>query len=1032
MQEPADVDSIEWNDDRWEIVADHLIQGHYQSRMSLANGYLGINVAALGPFFEADNPSMGDNFNGWPLFNPRQTFATVAGFYDVDDRDGGTNYPWLGQYGGDSFLSGIPHWAGLVVKANGAVLNASTSADEISRFTTRLDMRGGILQWAFDWMPGNNSGTIIGVEYEMFVHKLYVNQAAVQLRLKPQRDVNVTVYDIIDGTSAVRAEFVEKSYEEGSPTIWSAVRPKNVTNVRAYVVSTLKCDQYEDLEARSEVNNEIFNSTHISSVGQSIDMELVGGKRVEITKHVGVASSDAFENPKKTAMTASIAGANEGFFSLRHSHVKEWESIMTLDAVDRYNYPNGTLPSDPRIRTLQVTSVTNPFMILQNTVGPNAIAASEYNTRLNVHSIPVCGLGADCYGGLIFWDAETWMGLGLQLSHPQHIESIVNYRVAMYPQAKANVKTAFASSKNQTGRFTGGAVYPWTSGRYGNCTASGPCFDYEYHVNGDIAIAFRNQFIATGDAKQFKEIFLPIANDIAYFYGELVDYNETSGYFELMNATDPDEYANNVDNVGFTTALIQRHLNETNEFNTLFGLPQNETWNKISAQMRLPVHEEAGIVMEYATMNGSLVVKQADVVLIDDVLNYENPYSLVDLDYYANKQSPDGPGMTYATFSIVANEISPSGCSSYTYDHYSSQPYARAPWFQYSEQMIDNVFLNGGTHPAFPFLTGMGGANRIGIFGYLGLRMFVDRLDLDPSIPPQIPHINYRTFYWQGYGINATSNATHTTLNRLPDKTLDTANPAYVDSIPVTLGTRPGVYSLDVGSQLVLPNRMLGQTLTAAGNILQCKPIIPHPHQSDLPGQFPLAAIDGASSTKWQPQNSTRVNYLTVDTQPSSYGPIHRILFDWGAQPPTYFEILVSNTSVPPFEEGYREEDGGDVRTVTSGRINASEPWDPERATVIEPVKGNQTNVTLEAGERVWSGRFVHLGIRGNLGNESAFAGGTVAEWSVILEEGESRDECQGDGISDDEEGDEAGYGGELSMWVQGTWAKRLWRRWLA
>lgn len=530
----------------------------------------------------------------------------------------------------------------------------------------------------------------------------------------------------------------------------------------------------------------------------------------------------------------------------------------------------------------------------------------------------------------------------------------------------------------------------------------------------------------SGDSVHFQEKFLPISNDIAYFFGELVDYNATSGYYEIRNATDPDEYANNVDNAGFTTALIQRHFNETNELNTMFGLPQNDTWNLISTKMRLPVYEEAGIIMEYDSMNGSIIVKQADVVLIDDVLNYKNPYSLVDLDYYANKQAPDGPGMTYSTFSIVANEISPSGCSSYTYDHYSAQPYARAPWFQYSEQMIDNFYLNGGTHPAFPFLTGMGGSNRVGIFGYLGLRMFVDRLDIDPSIPPQIPQIDYRTFYWQGYGINATSNTTHTTLLRMPNRILDSANPAYADSIPVTLGTRSDTYLLNTNELLVIPNRMIGQTLTVGGNILQCKPVVLNTYQSNLPGQFPLAAIDGASSTKWQPENSTRVNYLTVDTNPSTYAPIHRILFDWGAQPPTYFEVLVSNTSIPPFEHDFVVEDGGDVRNVTAGLVKVSEPWDPDHATVIEPVKGNQTNITLHSEERVWSGRYVHLGIRGNLGNESAVAGGTVAEWSVILEDQDLDDRIYTD-IGYVMSGQE-----NLAMWVQDAWLGKIWRRWFA
>lgn len=913
------------------------------------------------------------------------------------------------------------------------MLNASTSPGQIGSFVTTLDMKQGTLSWQFDWCPGyehcgnkfyeqagagtNLQPTMLQIEYEMFVHKLYVNQAAVRLSLKSRSDINVTVIDVIDGRSSVRTEHVAKSYGEESSTIWSAVSPKNVDNVTAYVVSTLESDQNKKVRKRSNIVDKFFGSTHESSVSQYVDIELINNEWSEVSKYVGVASSDAFDDPKATALSASAAGAAAGYNNLRRSHSKEWESIMTDDSVDTFSYVNST---GQELIELARSSVANPFMLLQNTVGPNAIAAANHNTRLNVNSIPVCGIGSDCYGGLIFWDAEVWMALGLQVSHPQHIESVVNYRVAMYPQAKENVKTAFASSKNQTGRFTGGAVYPWTSGRHGNCTASGPCFDYQYHVNGAIAIAFRNHFIATGDSKMFKEQFLPISNDIAYFYGELVDFNETSGYYEINNATDPDEYANNVNNVAYTTALIQRHLNETNEFNSMFGLPQNETWNIISAKMRLPVHEEAGIVMEYASMNGSAVVKQADVVLIDDLLNYKNPYSLVDLDYYANKQSADGPGMTYAAFSIVANDISPSGCSSYTYNHYSSQPYTRYPFLQYSEQMVDSVLVNGGTHAAFPFLTGMGGANRVGIFGYLGLRLFVDRLEIDPSIPPQVPSIDYRTFYWQGYAINATSNSTHTTLIRLPSNILPTANPSYAHSIPVTLRSRSKKYTL-TDTPLVVPNRLLGQTLTVANNILQCKPILPNDYQTEVPGQFPLAAIDGASSTKWQPFHSRRTNYLSVDTQLSSFAPISRILFDWGNTPPAYYEVLVSNSSVgPPFDDGVgfeQEGDKGDLRGVARGRVEISEPWDPEVAMVIRRVTGNQTNVTVEGG--VWSGRYVHLGIRGNLGNESAVEGGTVAEWSVVLEEGWG--EKGG-------EGEEGGKKEGLRMWTQGGWLKGIWR----
>ncbi|KAH7380120.1 glycosyl hydrolase family 65 central catalytic domain-containing protein [Pyrenochaeta sp. MPI-SDFR-AT-0127] len=978
---------VHWDDDNWVLSTHTLDQGHYQSRLSLANGYFGISVAAAGPFFEVDEPVDGDVISGWPLFSRRQTFSTIAGFYNSQPRTNGSNYPWLYQYGWESFTAGIPHWSGLLVEASGELLNSSVDPAHISNFVTSLDVKAGIASWRYDWRPGGSGDVTIDVDYQLFLHKLNINKAAVRLRLTASRDLEVTVYDILDGDCAVRSDFVEKKYEEDSPTIFTAVSPGNITNVTAYVFSTLSADDWVDLDTRSEVKEGLFSSGNGSTIAQSVHVELTAFRPTELNKFVGIASTDAFSNPQGVARNASLSGAKEGYYSLLHSHIEEWENILTPDSIDDYHLPNGSLPNNPAVQELHILAHTNPFYLLSNMVGPNAVIAAGNNSRLNIHSIPVCGMGSDCYGGLIFWDADVWMAPGVQVSHPRHAQNVINYRVEHFEQAQRNVETAFQSSKNQTGRFSpGGAVYPWTSGRWGNCTGTGACFDYEYHLNGDISLAFNNHLIITGDGEYFKDMLLPISNAIAHFFGQVLDYNETSSAWELWNATDPDEYANQVNNVGFTTALIQRHFLETNEFNAWFGLAQNASWTEKSSKMRLPINENAGIIVEYTGMNGSVEVKQADVVLVDDLLHYPNPYSLANLDYYAAKQSLDGPAMTYSSFAVVANEVSPSGCSSFTYDLYSSSPYARAPWYQYSEQLLDSVEENGGTHPAFPFLTGMGGTNRVAIFGYLGLGLYYDKLDVDPSLPPQIEYLDYRTFYWQGHGINATSNSTHTTLARLPREkyTLPSANATYFDKpIPVTVGTRSNrnISTFSLGNEpLIIPNRLMGQTLTVAGNILQCGTILPPP-QGNKPGQFPIAAIDGAASTKWQPELSNTTSYLTVDLGTANYYPISKLMMDWGNQPPSHFEVSFSNSSLPPFSAASEKEE---VRKVTAGKIDISAPWDPITAYEIKTYVGNQTNVTLE--ESVWSGRYAHLGIRGNQVSQDATEGGTVAEWNLIRE----------------------------------------------
>ncbi|KAF2033676.1 hypothetical protein EK21DRAFT_58336 [Setomelanomma holmii] len=1005
--EQEEFKDVTWDNDNWVLSTRTLDQGHYQSRLSLANGYFGISVAATGPFFEVDEQRGGNGISGWPLFTRRQTFSTIAGFYNNVERTNGSNYPWLYQYGWDSVIAGIPHWSGLHVEANGEMLNASVDPEHLSDFVTSLDVKAGIASWKYKWKPGGAGDGTIDVDYQMFVHKLRVNQGTVRLRLTASRDMNVTVYDVLDGDCAVRSDFVDKKFETDTPTIWTAVRPGNVSNVTAYVYSTLAADEWADLQTRSKVEEGHFGGND-STIVQSIGVRLTASRPHEIKKFVGVATTDAFPDPQAIAKAASISGLTTGYYELLKSHIEEWATILTPDAVDSYRLPNGSLPGDPSVQELHILAHTNPFYLLSHMVGPNAIAAAGNNTRLGVNSIPVCGFGADCYGGQIFWDADVWMAPGIQVSHPQHAQNVVKYRVDRFEQAQRNVETAFTSSKNQSERFTpGGAVFPWTSGRWGNCTGTGACFDYEYHLNGDISLAFNNHLIITGYGDYFNDTLLPISNAVAHFFDQVLEFNKTSGGYELWNATDPDEYANQVNNAGYTTALIQRHLTETNDFNAWFGRPQNASWDEKAGKMRLPVNDQAGIIVEYTGMNGSVEVKQADVVLVDDLLHYPNSYSLANLDYYAAKQSLDGPAMTYSSFAVVANEVSPSGCSSYTYDLYSSSPYARAPWYQYSEQLLDDPEENGGTRPAFPFLTGMGGTNRVAIFGYLGLGLYYESLDIDPSLPPQIEYLNYRTFYYMGHGINATSNTTHTTLARLPrnKNTLPTANSTYFTKpIPVTIGTRSernsGTLELHYDKPLVIPNRPVGQTLTVAGNILQCGALVPPP-QRNRPGQFPIAAIDGAASTRWQPEFSNTTAYLTVDLGTSTYHPIAAIMLDWSSQPPSHFSVSFSNSSLPPFTSSSE-----DLRTIAEGYVSISSPWDPVSAYEIKTYVGNQTNVTLE--EVVWSGRYAHLGIWGNQYAKGKEEGATVAEWNLIREgwgvEGEVGWDKRGKGNGEGEE----------------------------
>ncbi|OKL62054.1 Acid trehalase [Talaromyces atroroseus] len=993
---------VTWDQQNWRLQSNVLDQGHYASRGSIANGYIGLNVAGAGPFFELDTPVNGDVISGWPLFSRRQTFAGLSGFYDVQATTNGSNYPWLGEYGYDSVISGVPHWGGLVLDlGNGEYLDATVDNLTISDYMTTFDYKAGVLSWDYTWTPKSKNSSF-GVNYKIFANKLDINQAVVQLSITPSANGTATVTNVIDGYAAVRTDFVTSGND--SDAIFTAVKPIGVNNVTAWIYAVLGGDEAFDFSSAALVSNKPYINQNESSIAQAVNVKFTAGTTVTITKFVGAASTDAFPDPQKTAKDAALNARIRGFDDLLHSHISEWAQIMPDDSVDDFTCADGTLPDEIFIIETAVMAVVNPYYLLQNTVGENALRRVN-DAPVNIWSIPVGGLTSDSYAGQIFWDADLWMQPGLVAAFPESAKRISNYRVAKYPQALSNIETSFAGSQNRTTFSSDAAIYSWTAGRYGNCTATGPCWDYEYHLNGDIGISLVNQWVASGDTEDFRNTLFPIYNSVATLYADLLKKN--GSHWTLTNMTDPDEYANNVNAGGYTMTLIAQTLLNANAFRNQFGLDQNSTWTEMADNVL--VIRENDVTLEYTTMNNSVAVKQADVVLstfpLDYTRNYTSNEALNDLDYYALKQSPDGPGMTYAIFSIVAGEISTSGCSAYTYAQYSYDPYIRAPFFQFSEQLDDDYSTNGGTHPAFPFLTGHGGANQVVLYGYLGLRLLPDNiLHIDPSLPPQIPNLKYRTFYWRGWPIQAGSNYTHTTIRRATTVApLSTADQTYTNtSITLQVGqsNNGSTYSLRAdGSQLVITNRQIGSVKTIAGNIAQCQPVqSPDRYQ---PGQYPLSVVDGAASTKWQPKFAANVSSVTVALDPSSpltyksgdsrnATAISGFYFNWAQAPPTNITVVLHNTPIANLNASSLSNTTTETMTTTALDIAISKPYSAasNNDDIIALSSGNTTNYTFPSPVPV--PRFATLFIQGNQGlNKTDLkygngTGATVAEWAIL------------------------------------------------
>ncbi|KAG9239654.1 glycoside hydrolase family 65 protein [Amylocarpus encephaloides] len=961
----------DWDDRNWALSTHQYIPGHYQTRLSLANGYFGASLAAAGPFFEIDinstDPTGTQPLTVWPLFTPRLSFTTVSGFYNAQPNATGTNYPWLNQYGWESFIAGIPHSTAILFRFGDFLLDARTPNTSVSNFRSGISFKHGLGQWNYTWTPAN-CGASFNVSYTALFSRERPNVAAVKATIIPSSDISGTVTDLLDGRSAVRS-YLNKKGQSDNHTIYTSVHPDGLANITAWVVSGLDTSNsyINPSSARTATGPGI--PTNDTTMGLDYDISLKAGETATFNKYVGVASNDKFSDAEMAARTAQAESQNLGWAFLLAEHTAGWEALLTPDSVDDYSDPvTGELPTDLNVKILHLSGIANAYYLLQQ-LQPDG-------SGLNDNSVSVGGLVSDSYAGMVFWDADYWVAPGINVNRPNYAKQIPNFRVKQHPQALAN-----AAFNNYTG---GAALYPWTAGRYGNCTGTGPCVDYEYHINPDISNNMLQLRNITNNATWFDSGPKDVLLSIAEMFSQVVFYNETTSTWWIRNMTDPDEYANNVDNGAFTIASAAKTFNEANSLLASLGMPINETWAEMAEKIAFP-RAPSGITLEFQTMDDSVEVKQADVVLLAYPLdyggsNYTAEHKLLDLDFYANKQSSDGPAMTYSIFTIGANALSQSGCSPYTYALGGSLPYLRAPFFQFSEQNDDNLLTNGGQNPAFPFLTGHGGAHQVVPFGLLGLRSDQPVFFINPSLFPQVTHVRVRTLHYAGASIQASLNRTHTTITRVTTPSSAGLADRYANTtMPIVLGapnSDPATYthySLAINQTIYVPNRLYWENLTVPGNLLQCSSVTST--DAYARGQFPVAAIDGATSTGWQPvTNDTAAITVNMTSIPTT--PIAGISFDWGARPPRNATVYVGNNT--NFASLVSTEIPFNIDITPSLPFNATAA--AMSAEEVVPVVGNTTSFSLPGN--VWTGDYARLVIEGCW--EEDGAGATVREFVML------------------------------------------------
>lgn len=841
------------------------------------------------------------------------------------------------------------------------------------------------------WSPPKCAeGRKLLVSYESFASLAERRLAAVKLVISSDQGLDdVHVLDTLDNQSALRTTTVKTGVNHTSSQVFSAVSPDDVDDVVAYLLSSVRCDEFLYLEDEAEYSSDLFSALNNlanwwSADPSNIESEAVssnqkyrfnsGLKSATIYKYAGIASSEHYgSNPETVVSNVVSSAVDRGYHALREEHSAEVGRLMSTDFVADFRDPvTGSLPADDDVvQSLQITAISSAYYLYTSLIPWDPMQDENPSTCIACNSLAVGGLVSQTYGGKIFWDADLFVAPAIQGVHPKLARQFSVYRINRAEQSRKNTE--------RHGLKTGSMLYAWTSGRHGQCyNISAPCIMYQYHLNADIALSMAMGRNTSGDKDWYAHHgAVDVIDGVALGLSDTLTKREDTGRWGIDVMADADEYYMWIKDGSFTGTAVSTLLQLASEARYDRGIPLEPDWLDQLEHMSIPTSDD-DVVLEFEGMTNDVFPKQADIILSHYPYDYKRNFSLAKyraaMDFYAVRTDPNGPAMTWSMYAITANSLSTSGCAFWTYLVKSFQPYIRGPWYQYSEQQDDepgvlDPLTGNAINTAFPFLTGHGGLLQIFTAGFLGLRVTHRNLLINPSLPPQLSNFKPPIQFYNGAVVSFRMNRTHTSITRLDASHFDGLVPDQYGKgeMAITIGREVDdsdaqTVFLSINGTAVVENRVYDTEVTVPGNILQCH------GASSTHGELAFAATDGYGGTFWQHDSCDVTAALIVDLGSSQTPrPLEAIQLDFALRPPKHVKVSVSNSS--DFEHGV---------VLADEDISITKPWVAD-SPVVKYV-GNNTVIPLT--NAVWSGAFAKLEVMGCWTDDGA--GATVAEFMLL------------------------------------------------
>lgn len=745
----------------------------------------------------------------------------------------GTNSLEITITSADSGRVNVDYLAAYPASATAPTAVAPATSGTTTDYHQSLDMRTGTLTTSFDWT--SSAGRRTTFSYAVDANRATGHLGTVSLLAVPHWSGTATAIDEFDGQGLDHATAQDASVDGGHATL-----SENVVSDGDLVTAALS--------SVLRVDSKTVPTTAMpaGAAGQSASFPVKANHAYRITKYVGVASSVDTDRsltaatPQQSAAATAASAAAAGYAHALEGNDSAWAALWSSDI---------SIPGDTAM-TAQIRAAM--FYLLES-----MRAGVTWSTSPG-------GLSSDGYNGHVFWDMETWMYPALLAQYPDIAVGADTYRQKLLPEAEAT-----AASLSTPTQPIAGAKFPWESALTGNeaIPPGNPEGADEIHIDSDIALAQWQYYEASGDKAWLRDKAWPVLQAIAQYWTTRAVADPSGGY-DIDDVQGPDEYHDGVDDSATTDAGAQESLRIAVQAAGILGITADPAWTTVADGLKIPFDPTTGIHPEYDGYSGQ-TVKQADVTLLQYPWNVPMSPAVAqnDLNYYATVTDPGGPSMTDAIASIDSSALGTAGCSSYTYMLRSADPFIAAPYDQFHETRT------GG---AFTFTTSEGGYLQEFLYGFTGLRWETGSVEIDPSLPPQLPGVDLTGLKWQGRVFDLTVGQKTTELHL-------TSGPA----LPVTVADG-SVRSVKPGSTLTIPTRQTNQSATT--DIARCQTVSA---SSADPSHPAVGAVDGTGSVGWSSANTaTGPQWLEVDLG-KSYD-VNQVTLDWGAAFAKGYQIQTS------------------------------------------------------------------------------------------------------------------------------------------